>query len=80
MGVSLTVGCVLAIYVNKSMEKSIDESLFSLAGTGSDTVLYYYDQLGDGEGVASAAALVLFVLIFAVTLVNLAVSKKNTHY
>ncbi len=41
---------------------------------------YIYDQLGDGEGIASAAALLLFVLIFAVTLVNLAVSKKNTHY
>lgn len=41
---------------------------------------YIYDQLGDGEGVASAAALLLFVLIFAVTLVNLAVSKKKTHY
>ena len=41
---------------------------------------YIYDNLGNAEGIASAAALLLFVLIFAVTLVNLAVSKKTTHY
>ena len=41
---------------------------------------YIYDNLGNAEGVASAAALLLFVLIFAVTLVNLAVSKKKVHY
>ena len=41
---------------------------------------YIYDNLGTAEGIASAAALLLFLLIFAVTLVNLAVSKKKTHY
>ena len=41
---------------------------------------YIYKQLGQSEGMASAAALLLFLLIFAVTLVNLKVSKKNTHY
>lgn len=44
---------------------------------------YIYDALGDprmGEGQASAAAIILFLLIFAVTLVNLYVSKKKTHY
>jgi multiple sugar transport system permease protein len=41
---------------------------------------YIYDNLGNAEGIASAAALLLFLLIFAVTLVNLAVSKKKTHY
>mgnify|MGYP003299524132 FL=1 len=41
---------------------------------------YIYDKLGDSEGVASAAAILLFILIFAVTLINLRVSKKNTHY
>ncbi len=41
---------------------------------------YIYDKLGDSEGIASAAAILLFILIFAVTLVNLKVSKKNTHY
>ncbi len=41
---------------------------------------YIYSNLGDGEGLASAAALILFVLIFAVTLINLKTSKKSTHY
>lgn len=41
---------------------------------------YIYDALGNNEGRASAAALILFAIIFAVTLVNLAVSKKKTHY
>jgi multiple sugar transport system permease protein len=41
---------------------------------------YIYDKLGSSEGTASAAAIILFLLIFAVTLVNLKVSKKNTHY
>ena len=41
---------------------------------------YIYDKLGDSEGTASAAAILLFLLIFAVTLVNLRISKKNTHY
>lgn len=35
---------------------------------------------GDGEGVASAAALILFAIIFVVTMINLYVSKKKTHY
>ena len=41
---------------------------------------YIYDKLGTSEGTASAAAILLFLLIFAVTLVNLKISKKNTHY
>ena len=41
---------------------------------------YIYDKLGNSEGTASAAAIILFLLIFAVTLVNLKISKKNTHY
>ncbi len=41
---------------------------------------YIYDTLGLREGVASAAALVLFGIIFVVTMVNLYVSKKKTHY
>ena len=32
------------------------------------------------EGLVSAAALILFAIIFAVTMVNLYVSKKKTHY
>ena len=41
---------------------------------------YIYDKLGSSEGTASAAAIILFMLIFAVTIVNLKVSKKSTHY
>ena len=42
---------------------------------------YIYNALdGDYTGRASAAALILFLIIFAVTMVNLYVSKKKTHY
>ncbi len=44
---------------------------------------YIYDCLGNvnlGEGTASAAAIILFLMIFVVTLINLKVSNKNTHY
>ena len=56
------------------------------AGSSVDTpvlqtmVGYIYDKLGKSEGTASAAAILLFILIFAVTMVNLKISKKNTHY
>ena len=40
-----------------------------------------YDSLSDNmDGMASAASLILFAIIFAVTMVNLYVSKKKTHY
>jgi multiple sugar transport system permease protein len=40
-----------------------------------------YDSLSDNmDGMASAAALILFAIIFVVTMVNLYVSKKKTHY
>ena len=41
---------------------------------------YIYEALGNNEGRASAAALILFVIIFVVTMINLYVSKKKTHY
>lgn len=42
---------------------------------------YIYDALGTGqEGNASAAALILFAIIFVVTMINLGVSKKKTHF
>ena len=41
---------------------------------------YIYDKLGTSEGTASAAAIILFLLIFVVTMINLKISKKNTHY
>jgi multiple sugar transport system permease protein len=40
-----------------------------------------YDSLKVGnQGRASAAALILFAIIFVVTMINLYVSKKKTHY
>ena len=39
-----------------------------------------YRSIESNQGKASAAALVLFALIFVVTMINLYVSKKKTHY
>ena len=41
---------------------------------------YIYDNIKQNQGRASAAALILFAIIFAVTMVNLYVSKKKVHY
>ena len=41
---------------------------------------YIYDNLSKQQGRASAAALILFGIIFLVTMINLYVSKKKTHY
>ena len=46
-----------------------------------DTMVgFIYRAIGSQEGTASAAALILFAIIFMVTMVNLYVSKKKTHY
>lgn len=51
-----------------------DGQLFTIVG-------FIYDALPDAMyGEASAAALILFVIIFIVTMINLHVSKKKTHY
>lgn len=41
---------------------------------------FIYRSIGQNEGTASAAAIILFALILVVTLINLKVSNKNTHY
>ena len=43
---------------------------------------YIYDALAQasGQGRASAAALILFAIIFVVTMINLAISKRTTYY
>ncbi|MGM9647757.1 MAG: carbohydrate ABC transporter permease [Eubacteriales bacterium] len=41
---------------------------------------YIYDSLTTQQGRASAAALILFGIIFVVTMINMYVSKKKTHY
>ena len=50
------------------------------AGRLNTMVGYIYDSLAKHEGRASAAALILFGIIFIVTMINLYVSKKKTHY
>lgn len=46
-----------------------------------DTMVgYIYRNIGSQDGVASAASLILFLIIFAVTMLNLYVSKKKVHY
>lgn len=39
-----------------------------------------YDLISSNQGKAAAGALILFAIIFAVTLINLQVSKKKVHY
>ena len=41
---------------------------------------YIYNFIDERQGQASAAALLLFGIIFIVTMINLYVSKKKTHY
>ena len=41
---------------------------------------FIYDSLATQQGRASAAALILFGIIFVVTMLNMYVSKKKTHY
>lgn len=51
------------------------------AGQMNTMVGFIYDSLGsDNEGRASAAALILFVIILIVTAINGYVSKKKVHY
>ena len=51
------------------------------SGSLNTMVGFIYDCLDkDRDGVASAAALILFAIIFVVTMINLYVSKKKTHY
>lgn len=51
-----------------------DGQLFTMVG-------FIYDAIPQGfYGEASAAALILFAIIFVVTMINLYISKKTTHY
>ncbi len=50
-------------------------------GSLNTMVGYIYETMPDhNTGFASAAALILFAIIFVVTMINLYVSKKKTHY
>lgn len=50
------------------------------AGRLNTMVGFIYDSLQSNQGRASAAALILFVIIFIVTMINMYVSKKKVHY
>ena len=51
------------------------------AGRLNTMVGFIYDALGtNAHGTASAAALILFLIILAVTMINLQVSKKRVHF
>ncbi len=57
------------------------EDMQAVGGESLNTMVgYIYKALGNQEGRASAAALILFVIIFIVTMINMYVSKKKTHY
>ena len=57
------------------------DDMQAVGGESLNTMVgYIYDALGRQEGRASAAALILFAIIFVVTMVNMYVSKKKTHY
>ena len=56
-----------------------------LNASGMNTIVgYVYDMLYGNSGgypsYASAAAIILFAIVFTVTVINLLVSKKNVHY
>ena len=57
------------------------DDMKAVGGQSLNTMVgYIYDALGNQEGRASAAALILFAIIFVVTMINMYVSSKKTHY
>ena len=64
---------IVGIFGEKMGPSSAPYSLDTMVG-------FIYRSLSNQEGTASAAALILFGIIFVVTMINLAVSKKTTHY
>ena len=49
-------------------------------GALNTMVGFIYDHLGNHQGRASAAALILFAIILVITRINLAISKRTTYY
>ena len=64
---------IVGIFGDDMKAVGTDHTLNTMVG-------YIYEALGNNEGRASAAALILFAIIFVVTMINLYVSKKKTHY
>ena len=63
---------IVGIFGDKMGPVGNDHAMDTMVG-------FIYRAIGNQEGTASAAALILFGIIFAVTMVNLYVSKKKTH-
>ncbi len=60
-----------------------DKSMGPIGAPGrlNTMVGFIYDSIeGNNQGRASAAALILFAIIFVVTMINMYVSKKKVHY
>ena len=65
---------IVGIFGDKMGPPGAKDSLNTMVG-------FIYQAIGNNkQGSASAAALILFGIIFIVTMINLAVSKKKTHY
>lgn len=64
---------IIGVFGDNPREMGPKDSLITIVG-------YLYRFIANNQGVASAAALVLFFLIFGVTMINLKVSNKKTHY
>jgi len=64
---------VVGIFGEKMGPAANDHALDTMVG-------FIYRAIGNQEGTASAAALILFGIIFIVTMINLYVSNKKTHY
>lgn len=65
---------IVGIFGDKMQAPGSEHTLNTMVG-------YIYDNTkGNTQGLASAAAIILFCIIFVVTMLNLYVSKKKTHY
>ena len=64
---------IVGVFGEKMGPVGNDHALDTMVG-------FIYRAIGSQEGTASAAALILFGIIFVVTMINLYVSKKKTHY
>ena len=78
---------VITGFIGAFKEYSDAVALFGtdLNAAGMNTIVgYVYDMLyGDSGGYpsyASAAALILFAIVFTITVINLLISRKNVHY
>ena len=56
-------GLIFAIYIEKNIEKTIDENMFFPVGPGASTKIYYYDFYFITLRVSSAASVGLYSII-----------------